>query len=505
MRSWLLLSSLALAIFSANTTFTFAGSAESIEARLDRLERENSELKKIVTRLSKERFENPVKKTTEQAGKVSSKEQAKSSPDATASGATTTQHPARANVGLIHQDSDLGYDLLDPTQAGKSKPLMILDAKKDGRLQKGVTASGAITAIADFQKTNIDIGYLMRQPENVSGKTASEAALHSIQVGLTANISPWISAYSEILYDPEQSFASGTITSLPRNQLQMRKGYLLLGDLSVSPFYFQLGKIESPFGQMDTVNPFSLSTDWHTFAGLSYGALVGYSKDGLNIAAEAVQGGAEFRGLNMPVEGTNIPSKLNNYVFDANYKLKFGELNSMRFGASYEAGSPYCQNFPVRHFGTCSSPNPAYSVYGEVQLDKFRLKGSFQQTLKVMPGSFNPNPPLNAFAASKVSAFDVGGLYETMIAGKKTHLSLDYSAFIAGPSGAQWRQQTQLVAGLAYFPMKNVKFFTEAIFIQGYAPFEFLTGGMPGPDPTALLSNAASKTGVLIGGITAAY
>ena len=497
-------SALTLAVLLSSSAIASAASPESIEARLDRLEKENSELKKIVSKLSKDVSNDAARKNSMEKKASQSKDSAKATSEATI--APTTKHNLPTeNTSVIHQDSDLGYNLLDPTQAGKFKPLMILDAKKDGRLQKGVTASGAITAIADFQKTNVDIGYLMRQPENVSGKTASEAALHSIQVGLTANISPWISAYSEILYDPEQSFGAGTITSLSRNQLQMRKGYLLIGDLSVSPFYFQIGKLDSAFGQMDTVNPFSLSTDWHTFGGLSYGALVGYSKDGFNIVAEAVQGGAEFRGLNTPVEGTNIPSKLNNYVFDANYSFKVGETSSMRFGASYEAGSPYCQNFPVQHFGTCSSPNPAYSVYGEAQIDKFRLKGSFQQTLKPMPGSFNPNPPLSAFAAHKVSAFDVGGLYETTIAGKKANISLDYSAFIAGPSGAPWNRQTQWVAGLAYFPYKNVKFFTEAIFIEGYAPFEFLTGGMPGPDPTRVLSNSASKTGVLIGGITAAY
>ena len=309
-------STFALAVLLGSSSIASAASSESIEARLDRLEKENSELKKVVSKLSKEVSSDAAKKASIEKKAAHSKDPTKN-PTETAVAPNPKHNLAPENTSVIHQDSDLGYNLLDPTQAGKSKPLMILDAKKDGRLQKGVTASGAITAIADFQKTNIDIGYLMRQPENVSGKTASEAALHSIQVGLTANISPWISAYSEVLYDPQQSFGAGTITSLSRNQLQMRKGYLLIGDTSVSPFYFQIGKIDSAFGQMDTVNPFSLSTDWHTFAGLSYGALVGYSKDGLNIVAEAVQGGAEFRGLNMPVEGTNTPSKLNNYVFDS--------------------------------------------------------------------------------------------------------------------------------------------------------------------------------------------
>ena len=184
-------SALMVAVLLGSSAFASAASPESIEARLDRLEKENSELKKIVSKLSKDVSNDAVRKNSMEKKAAQSKDSANATSEAAITPTTKHNLPTE-NTSVIHQDSDLGYNLLDPTQAGKSKPLMILDAKKDGRLQKGGTASGAITAIADFQKTNVDIGYLMRQPENVSGKTASEAALHSIQVGLTANISPWI-------------------------------------------------------------------------------------------------------------------------------------------------------------------------------------------------------------------------------------------------------------------------------------------------------------------------
>ena len=36
-----------------------------------------------------------------------------------------------------------------------------------------------------------------------------------------------------------------------------------------------IGKMEAPFGLMDTVSPFTASTVWHAFGGLAWGALAG--------------------------------------------------------------------------------------------------------------------------------------------------------------------------------------------------------------------------------------
>ena len=55
---------------------------------------------------------------------------------------------------------------------------------------------------------------VMRHPTSANqiGEEVSEAVLHSAQLGLTANVTPWLSAYAELLYDPEQSFGAGTVT-----------------------------------------------------------------------------------------------------------------------------------------------------------------------------------------------------------------------------------------------------------------------------------------------------
>ena len=112
---------------------------------------------------------------------------------------------------------------------------------------------------ANYQSSNRDdkFGYLMRHPtaSNQVGRTVSEAAIHSVQLGFTGALGDWITTNAEILYDPEQSFGKGTNTYLERNQLQVRRAYVLLGDLDRSPLYRRLGKMAVPFGLTDSLAP----------------------------------------------------------------------------------------------------------------------------------------------------------------------------------------------------------------------------------------------------------
>lgn len=477
-----------------------AQSDDSLIARLDRLEQENQNLRHDIELLKarSDQSDQPIPVLpTPQSVRPAAQAEAKWAV------AIDTQKPT---VGI---NSRYTYAMLDPTAAGKTKPLTLLGAKRDGILASEALYVGAsMIAVGDYQKSNFadDFGYLMRHPgANHVGKTVSELVLHSTQLQLTANIAPWISAYAEVLYDPQQSFGAGSITALARNQLQVRRGYMLVGDLSKFPVYAMLGKLDSPFGQTDTVNPFTLSTDWHSFSGLSYGALLGYSSHGLNFAVEAVQGGSEFRGLNTPVEGTNTPSKINNYVVDANYTLGLGAADrSLMIGGSYERGSSFCQNFPVSHFGICDAPNPAYAVYGTLHWGRLMVKGDFARTTHEMPGTFNPNPPLDIYPAHHIASFDVGAKYAVTAKSLPIDVSIDYSSLIAGPTGSPWRRQDQWVAGLAAYPLPNMKLFFETVLVKGYLPFNFLTGGTPGEELGTTESSSVKNSNVLLLGINVA-
>lgn len=215
--------SIALALATLGTTsIASAVTLEELAAKIDELSKENAELKRRLAQIEqlKESVDTHIAKLEK-----ASKDNKMSMP---------------ANVvGLNHQYS---YDMLDPTTRINSKQRLLLEQKRDGKLKaNSVYLSGAVTAIADYQKSNTEskFGYLMRHPteSNQRTKEVSEAVIHSAQVGVTANLGDWVSGYIEMLYNPEQSFGSGTIVDIDRNQVEVRRGYVVIGNLNESPYY----------------------------------------------------------------------------------------------------------------------------------------------------------------------------------------------------------------------------------------------------------------------------
>ncbi|WP_293611877.1 hypothetical protein [Ponticaulis sp.] len=262
-----------------------------------------------------------------------------------------------------------------------------------------------------------------------------------------------------------------------------RRAYLLFGDLDRSPFFAAIGKLDTPFGLNDTVSPFTNSTNWHAFSGLAYGAEFGYIRDGLMLRAMAIQGGAQFRAHNTPVNDTNVPSRVNNFAVDARYTMPFGENSQGMFGASYTHGSAYCQAYPVFHFNPCTENNPAYSVYSRLNFGDIEFLGEFASTTEEWPGSAVPDPtnPLSVYEAQRTSAFTVGGRYgfgEYLPNGRRiSAVSAEFSNFIAGDDGAPWERQNQLVLGYARYLGENLNLFGEYIHVDGFAPLNFVSGG----------------------------
>ena len=464
---------------------------EDLVERLDRLEAENRALRREIEDLKDER----------------------TGPEETAPQAAATVSDGGADRSLIATDSAYGYAILDPTTDINRKQRLILERRRDGTLApNSVNVQGAVTAVADHQTSNKadKFGYLMRHPTstNQMGDEVSEATIHSTQLGFTASLGDWITGHAQILFDPEQRFGAGTNTDLERNQLQMRRAYALFGNLDRSPFFVSLGKMAVPFGLTDTVNPFTASTVWHAFGAMANGATVGYASDGLNLSVMAVQGGAQFRAANTPVEGTAVPSKLNNLAVDVHYDFKLGATTSLLLGGSHLRGSAYCQGFPVTHFLPCEDNNPAFDIYGRLVAGDFTLKAEFAQTFDEWPGTFNPAMP--QFAASDVTSFDIGAKYRFDLNRDPLDISAEFSRFEAGPDGAPWEKQDQIVLGTAWFPEPSVKLFAEYIRVAGFAPLNFISGGSIRDDDGNIvsdrtISDSSARSDVFLVGVNAAF
>ncbi len=409
----------------------------------------------------------------------------------------------------VRVDSAYTYRILDETTEINRKQLVLLQMKASGLLKNRQMYFGAdMNVIADVQDTNTPtkFGYLMRHPtaKNHGGSSVSELVIHGTQLQVTGTINPWATMYFQLLYNPEQSFGQGTITDINRNQLSLRRGYVLLGDLNKFPIYASIGKMAIPFGLTDTVNPFTASTVWHAFGGLSYGGLAGYQQGGLNLSFMAIQGGAQFRAAN---SGDATPDDIANFSVNGSYDFRPSSNQLFRIGAGYLKGSAYCNSFPVKHFEDCKGfNNPAWGVHTLVNIGRFTFLAEFAKTLDVWPGTHNPNAPLNIFGAEKVSAFDVGLKYTASIKplNKDIGISVDFSQFNAGPIESPWENQDQFVVGLEMLWGKNLKCFAEYIRTDGYVPLNFISG--PDPlDPNKALgtthSSSETKSNVFLVGL----
>ncbi len=414
---------------------------------------------------------------------------------------------------LVGVNPAYGYAILNHTENVNKRLIQQLDARLDEDLDDTVTLSGRAVVVADahFSNRANKFGYLMRHPTGSNQRTTKtqEVTIHSAQLAVTVAPHPDITAYMELLYDPEQSFGAGTLTAVSRNQIQMRKAYIMWGNLAKTPFYAAAGKMDVPFGLQDSVSPFTNSTNWHAFAPLAFGGQVGYYDGSLSLRGMAVVGGSQFRGANTPVDGTNVPSKLNNFAVDASYRLAFGEGNSAMLGASYIHGSAYCQPYPVQHFGACTERNAAWATYGQLVFGPFDMLAEYAQTFDVLPGSAVPvavNPVLAAYEAQKVSALTIGGRYRLPMA-SDTRLSLEFSNFTAGDDGSPWERQNQWVAGISHKLAQSVGLFGEVIRTEGYVPLNFLSGGNPtamGPNRDSW-SDSDARSHVLMLGVQAAF
>jgi hypothetical protein len=415
---------------------------------------------------------------------------------------TTVETVEEEQANSIGLNSEVSYLMMEHNQ-NLRKVEAFMESKADGLIaDRSLSFGFNVVGLLDYQDSNRDskFGYLMRHPtsNNQIGETTSEAVIHSAQLSMISSINSWLSAYGELLYSPEQSFGTGTITSLGRNQVEFRKGILFVGNLEKFPIFAALGKMDVAFGQMGSVSPFTNTSMWHAFGPLAYGLQVGFKKYGLSINLTAIQGGSQFRAANVTNNGTSVPNRLDNYSADLSYTLDITNDIALTAGASYLKGSTYCHSFPVTHFFPCEETNSATAFYGNLRVgNKIFLKGGYIITDDVWPGTFNPALP--EFAASKVSSLDLGGRYTFNPDGNVAwSLSGEFSNFIAGPEGSPWERQNQLVIGINAQVEKTNRLFLEFVKVDGFSPLNFISGGNNPADPTFTHSDKDARSLVFV-------
>jgi len=154
---------------------------EALEARFLELESENRELREELDELQA---------SAEQPAPVEAGQPLAAGPvDVVTEADDPREMQVAGSENFVGTNGSYAYGMLDHAENVNSKPLVQLEALRDGELTDRVTLSGQVTAIANYQWSDTDdkFGYLMRHPtaNNQLGPSGSNN-IHNIFIKFKA-------------------------------------------------------------------------------------------------------------------------------------------------------------------------------------------------------------------------------------------------------------------------------------------------------------------------------
>jgi len=360
-----------------------------------------------------------------------------------------------SSSGFLRLDTALMTDLLDFQNQQTEKQIWLIESGAAYDTTTLIVGSQLRSSLL-FAGTNREnkFPYLGRFPPDFTGSSASDARLLHANVALAGHFTPAFHAYLETLFSDVFTFPA-----FNQGSFQMRQAYVAIGNFDVSPFYVFVGKKTVSFGDMSTLSPFSQSTVWHYFSPLAEGAGIGYSANGLNITATAVNGGRGIRVVRSPAKG-----KLNNFAVNASWEQRF-PVGWYKIGAGYLHGTIYDLTVAEHlNFNAFGERNPAWNANVRAGIGAWEFGAEFTQTLHAWPVTNEQVTAYRTEMAVVLPYFSV-----------PSRLSASWSEGIQGPSGSQFEFNRQLVVGLAMQLNQHALLTTEYVQSLGFAPLINIT------------------------------
>lgn len=232
--------------------------------------------------------------------------------------------------------------------------------------------------------------------------------LDDSQLALYLRATSWLSGYVAIEYSPTHT-----------SKVFMQRGFLTIGNLEKSPFYFTAGKMYVPFGDY-TSNMVTEPMTRDLGRTLATGAEVGFLQTGPNAwHAEAYlyEGLTKFQSNN---------KKQLEYGADAGYKFKVSDKVSGEVGTSFISNLADSQG--IR--GTLKDNNvllahnvPALDGYAHLAIDKFNFLAEFLSAIR----KFNKNNLAANGHGAKPSAMNAEASYNFKTCCKPSSVAIGYS------------------------------------------------------------------------------
>ncbi len=259
------------------------------------------------------------------------------------------------NIGGLNVRTNAYHttEMLDWQESTTGKTLNLLTNRARGVLEDNSLYIGAgIKGGFMWQKTDTpgQFPILSRFPF-LSPSTDQEAgvfAINNAALSFTSTFGDWTTIYMQ----PEYSE-----TEYGRNQdeFQLRKAFVVFGNLEKSPFYAAFGRKTIDFGNFDSYNAFTHNEGQHYFWAVSDQPVleVGYYDHGFKIVGSAFSGGRQLR-VAYAEEENNIA----NYAFNIEKEFLLGGDKAFTVGGGYLHDTIYRNNWTAHTFNEINTGTP---------------------------------------------------------------------------------------------------------------------------------------------------
>jgi len=256
--------------------------------------------------------------------------------------------------GVVRTSVKHSEKMLDWQENTTGKSLTLLANKQNGVLApNSLTIGGGMKAGYMWQTTS-DAGLfpiLSRFPDfTASTETSSGVfAINNAALAFTGTFGDWTSFYLQPEYSETEFFG--------QSEFQLRKAFVVFGNLDKTPFYAAFGRKTIDFGNFDGYNAFTQTEAQHYFWAVSDQPVLelGYYNNGLKLSATAFSGGRQLR---LGYAGAENENKVANFAASIEKEFILGNGGSFTLGTSYIHDTIYRNNYTAHTFGLIGSGTP---------------------------------------------------------------------------------------------------------------------------------------------------
>ena len=274
----------------------------------------------------------------------------------------TTDYGREFNIGGASVRTSVAHSnrMLDWQENTTGKALTILANRANGVLQpNSLYLGGAVKGAFMYQRTDTPGQFpLLSRFPFFSPNTDRESgvfAINNAALAITSTFGDWTSVYLQPEY-------SETEYGRDQEEFQLRKAYVVFGNLEKSPIYAAFGRKTIDFGNFDSYNAFTHNEGAHYFWAVSDQpvAELGFYKNGFKLVGSALSGGRQLR-VAFADEDNNIA----NYAVSAEQEILFNNGGAFTIGGGYLHDTIYRDNFTAHTFrGRATGTPPANLING---------------------------------------------------------------------------------------------------------------------------------------------